>query len=278
MVRSFLFKLLLAFSTVVMADAQTKLDLEHQSRSIDFTGATYTKPIRIGTSLPGTCGLAEAYILSSAPAGQNLYFCLAPNAWTLEAGSSGSGSGSTPNVLTTATSGPNLTIGSSCSISSPCNVRVNGTVYAFTASANASLTAGTGTAYVYISSSGVLTVGHNLTLTCTTGCTAASGITQFPANSIPLATWTASSGTWGTGTDLRSFFSIDNYIVGTGLLSTLSSTSAQLSIDTSLVPTWVSAPASSGQTCTTNTLAKDTSYLYVCTAGGTWMRAAFAAY
>lgn len=239
MVRNFVLKLLLVFTTVALAGAQTKLDLQHQARGIDFTGATYTKPVRIGASLPGTCAAAEAYILSSGPAGSNFYLCLAPNQWTLQGGSSGGGGGGgstgTPNLLSSTVSGPNLTIGSSCSASSPCNVRVGGTVFAFTAGATANLTAGTGTAYVYISPSGNLTVGHNLTLTCTSGCSAVSGIVQFPAGAIPLSSWTASSGTWGSGADVRAMLSIDTYTAGTGLQTTIGANSTQFNVDPSVV-------------------------------------------
>ncbi len=238
MVRNFVLKLLLVFATAILAGAQTKLDLQHQARGIDFTGATYTKPVRIGSSLPGTCATAEAYILQSGPAGSNFYLCLAPNQWTLQGSSGGSGGGGstgTPNILSSSVSGPNLTIGSSCSSTSPCNVRVGSTVYVFTSASTANLTGGTGTAYVFISSSGNLTVGHNLTLTCTSGCTAVPGILQFPAGAIPLAAWTATSGTWGAGTDYRSMLSIDTYTAGTGLQTAIGANSTQVNVDPAVV-------------------------------------------
>jgi hypothetical protein len=237
MVKHFFLKLLLVSTgTVAILSAQTKLDLQYQARGIDFTGDTYTKPIRIGTSLPGTCTTAEAFILTSAPAGSNLYFCLVPNQWSLQGGTgSGSGSSGTPSALSASVSGPNLTIGSSCSPSSPCNVRIGNTVYAFTSPSSANLSGGTGTAYAYVSSSGTLTIGHNLTLTCTSGCTAVSGVTAVPAGSVPLAAWIASGGTWATGTDLRSILSVDNYTAGTGLQATVGVNSTQLNIDPTVV-------------------------------------------
>lgn len=235
MVRHLVLKLLFASATVALLSAQTKLDLQHQARGIDFTGDTYTKPIRMGASLPGTCTTVEAFILTSAPAGSNLYFCLAPNQWVLQGGSGSGGSSGTPNALSSSVSGPTLTIGSSCSPTSPCSVRVGSTVFQFTSPSNASLSGGTGTAYLYVSSSGVLTVGHNLTLTCNSGCTAASGVTAFPVGSIPLASWSATSGTWGTGTDLRALLAIDNYIAGAGLQAAVGPNSTQLNVDPTLV-------------------------------------------
>jgi hypothetical protein len=76
----------------IPAGSQTLVDLQHQARGIDFTGAAYTKPVRTGSALPSTCMIGEGFLFSSAPAGSNLYFCLAPNVWTLQGTSSGSSS------------------------------------------------------------------------------------------------------------------------------------------------------------------------------------------
>jgi hypothetical protein len=56
--------------------AQTKVDLSTQSRSVDFTGATLTKPARSATSLPGTCTTGEMFFLSGA----GMYYC-PTNTW-----------------------------------------------------------------------------------------------------------------------------------------------------------------------------------------------------
>ena len=95
--------------------------------------------------------------------------------------------GTTPTVLT---------IGSNCSTATPCNVRWGSRVSTFTTSETVTLTAGTGTAFFYVDSAGMLTAGHNLTLSCASPCSAVAGVTAFPVNAIPLFTWTATSGTW----------------------------------------------------------------------------------
>ena len=64
--------------------AQTKVDLQHQSRGIDFSDATYTKPARTGTALPATCLTGEAFILMTAPAGANFFICTATDTWSLQ--------------------------------------------------------------------------------------------------------------------------------------------------------------------------------------------------
>ncbi len=66
--------------------SQSKLDLRNQTRSVDFSAATATKPARMGSTLPASCGQGEFFFLSSAPAGQNLYVCAAANTWALQGG------------------------------------------------------------------------------------------------------------------------------------------------------------------------------------------------
>jgi hypothetical protein len=68
---------------------QTLVDLKTQSKSVDFTGATTTKPFKSGTVLPATCTVGEAFYQTSAPAGSNLYTCTAVNSWTLQTGVAG---------------------------------------------------------------------------------------------------------------------------------------------------------------------------------------------
>ncbi len=74
-------------SVLVCASAQTLVDLRTQTKSVDFTGATTTKPFKSGTTLPATCGVGEAFFKSNAAAGSNWYACTAVNAWTLQSGS-----------------------------------------------------------------------------------------------------------------------------------------------------------------------------------------------
>jgi hypothetical protein len=272
-------KLLFLSTAVAFAGAQTEIDLQHQARGINFTAAAYTMPLQMGSSLPASCVIGQAFMMTGGTAGSNLYFCLSPNSWTLEGG--GSGSGGAANGLTTlssSTSGPILTIGSGCSSNAPCNVRFGSTVYTFTSPASANLTGGTGTAYIYVSSSGILTIGHNLTLNCTSVCTATSGVVAFPNDSMPLAIWTASSGTWTGVTDVRSAFGRDDSYVSTGLISVQSQGLTTLSVDSSLVSLRVAVPAHTASTCIAGVWATDGSYYYLCVAANSWMRAALATF
>jgi hypothetical protein len=70
------------------ARGQTEIDLKTQTKSVDFTGAAYTKPFKSGSALPATCGTGEAFLKAGAPAGQNFYTCTAANNWTIQSGSS----------------------------------------------------------------------------------------------------------------------------------------------------------------------------------------------
>ncbi len=256
---------------------QTRIDLKNQTRAVDFSAATYTKPAKSGVSLPVTCGSGEMYVLTSGPAGSNVYVCTATNTWNLQGGSSSSGALNT--LAVTRTSGTVLTIGTGCSASAPCNVRTGGSTLSFTNSSTATISAGTGTAFAYVSSTGQLTIGHNVTLICAGGCVAQSGITAFPASSVPLAMWTAASGTWlSSGSDVRSFVNRDYLTTGAGLIIVSGTGYQSISVDQAVIGLRSAAPASSGATCTVGQWALDNSYYYLCVATNTWKRAALASW
>jgi hypothetical protein len=63
---------------------QTKIDLRTQTKSVDFSGASATKPAQMGASLPASCGQGEFFFLTSAPSGQNVYGCPVANTWAVE--------------------------------------------------------------------------------------------------------------------------------------------------------------------------------------------------
>ena len=98
------------------------------------------------------------------------------------------------------------------------NVAVSGIVYNFTGSVTATLSAGSGTLYLYVDPSGILTAGHNLTLACSSVCGSLLGVTAFPPGSVPLWSWTATNGAWDVtgsvggvgGVDYRAFLSGSN--------------------------------------------------------------------
>ncbi len=145
-------------------------------------------------------------------------------------------------VMTSATV---LTAGLNCSPTTPCNVRLGSTVISVVASVTMTLSGGTGTAYLYVDPSGVLTVGHNLTLACSSGCTAASGVTSFPVGSLPLYSWTATGGTWDAngGSDRRAFLSTRNVSAGAGILTLDLGTQTVVAVDSATVPSYLASTA-----------------------------------
>src|ERR1700680_1416921 len=68
------------------AHGQTQVDLKTQSKDIDFSAATTTKPFKSGTVFPSVCGVGEAFFKTDASPGANLYSCTSLNTWTLETG------------------------------------------------------------------------------------------------------------------------------------------------------------------------------------------------
>jgi len=77
-------RMCLAALVVFTGAAQTQIDLRTQAKSVDFTAATTTKPVKTGTTLPGTCTLGEMFFNTDAPAGNNVYGCTAVNTWTAQ--------------------------------------------------------------------------------------------------------------------------------------------------------------------------------------------------
>jgi len=65
---------------------QTKVDLGRQSRNIDFSNASATKPAKLGVMLPATCEQGEIFFHAGASPGSNLHLCTATNTWTQQAG------------------------------------------------------------------------------------------------------------------------------------------------------------------------------------------------
>jgi hypothetical protein len=255
----------------------TLVDLKAQSRNVDFTSAATTSPFKSGTTLPSACSVGAMYYLSNATPGSNLYGCTASNVWTLESSGAGTQSASQlTDLAASLTATSTLTIGANCSIASPCNVRFGSVVHAFTSSSSATISAGSGTAFGYLDASGNLTVGHSMTVTCGSGCVAVSGISAFPSNSVPLFTWTATSGAWNSsgGVDWRAFQSTALVAAGTGLIGVTAGGATTLSVDPTAVGLWAAVPATSSSTCTPGNWSADTSFYYVCVAANTWKRTA----
>jgi hypothetical protein len=159
-------------------------------------------------------------------------------------GACGSGGGSGASMFTqlgdgfgTRISGTVLTVCANCS--STVKSILNG--YEFVAPSTVTISAGTSTGYVYVyvTPAGVLTAGHNTanTIGCS-NCTPATGITDFPADSLRLFRWNITSGTWDTGgfEDRRS--GLVKYLLtnGGGLSITHTATGQQAGVDRALVP------------------------------------------
>ncbi len=262
---------------------QTAVDLRTQSKNVDFSAAVSTKPFQMSTTFPATCTMGQILFLSTAPAGSNIYGCAATNIWTLESGGGGSGGAAVTSqlgdFLTIRTNSTTLTIGSACSSATPCNVRFGSQVYSFATGGVVTLLAGSGTAFGYISSTGVLTIGHNMTLLCA-GCTAVSGVTSFPQDSIPLFTWTATTGAWDAlgGADQRAFLSTQVLVAGTGIQITQTAGQSTVLTDPTVVGLRVAAPATSGSPCVTGTWAATSTFYYVCVNTNTWVRSALSSF
>ncbi|MBV8817859.1 MAG: hypothetical protein JO022_05840 [Acidobacteriaceae bacterium] len=249
----------------------------------------------LGGDLSGALGTAlvvqiQGRVVSSAQpsSGQVLSWNSSNNRWEPATPSGGSGTTNSTGASATAQltdfavaslNSSNLTVGANCSTSSPCTARVGANVYQFTSGASVSLGGGSGFAYFYISSSGSLTVGHNLSLTCNSGCVAQSGITAFPPDSIPLWIWSATNGSWNPiGTDERAFLSTKNLIPGLGIATTDQLGQTMVAIDPTVVSMQVGAPGTSSTACTQGSWATDQSFYYLCVANNSWKRVALSSW
>ena len=70
------------------AAAQTQIDLRTQTKSVDFTAAVSTKPLKTGSVLPATCQVGDMFFNTAATPGANLYGCTAVDNWSIQGGSS----------------------------------------------------------------------------------------------------------------------------------------------------------------------------------------------
>ena len=172
-----------------------------------------------------------------------------------------------------------LAIGEDCTQSSPCNVRFSDRIYTFIAGATVTIASGTGTAYLYVTPDGALTVGHGLSLTCAS-CSLAPGTNYFPPDSLPLATWSAASGTWDStgGSDRRSFLSATVLAAGTGIVISATAGRTTVAVDTAVTGLRVAPPVTPASACTTGEWASDPSYFYTCVGTDSWRRAAVASW
>jgi len=217
-----------------------------------------------GTLTAATVRAIQGQAVASAfPSnGQVLMWNSSANAWQAS-NVSGAGGGVSMtyqlgDLAAVRTSSTVLSIGAGCAPAAPCNVRFGYQVFSITNSATATLSgSATGEAFVYVNGSGILTVGHNLTVACSAGCTQQTGITAFPANILPIYTWTATTGTWDTtgGRDQRAFMSAKTLAGGQGIIVTEAPGQSTLAVDNGLIPTYLmnavtlNFPSISAATC-----------------------------
>ena len=86
-------------SFTVIGFSQTQVDLRTQSKSVDFSSATSTRSFQVGQTLPATCIQGAMFFNTSAPAGGNLFGCVAANTWTVQRGSPSFSIGSAGTVV-----------------------------------------------------------------------------------------------------------------------------------------------------------------------------------
>jgi hypothetical protein len=119
----------------------------------------------------------------------------------------------------------------------------------------------------------MLTVGHNVMVLCN-GCAAQSGVTSFPPDSVPIATWSVVNGSLDPagGQDFRAVLGTKNVIAGPGVSASETNGNTVVSVDTSIVGLRVAPPASATAACQAGAWSFDSNYFYVCIATNTWRR------
>ena len=230
-----------AFGTLanVRSDIQAQLDgkaaLSHShSLSGDATGDLSAVVVR---------GIQSRPVAATSPAdGQVLSWNASTTQWEPHTPNATSG---TLSALAVTLSSPTvLTLGASCSAATPCNVRFGNTVQSIQTPSTATVAGGTGTAFIYVDQNGVLTVGHSMTVNCSVGCQSEPGITTFPYDVIPIATWGAVNGVWNQqGNDWRSWLSTQIINAGQGIVVVEAGTATTIAVDTALVPTYLKGHA-----------------------------------
>jgi len=196
--------------------AQTVIDLRTQSKSVDFSSASSTKPFQAGTEFPGTCSIGEFFLRTDQPFGKNLYACSALNTWTVAAVADHTGlsnldynssghTGFQPALGFTPVNAAALGQPNGVASLGPDGVVPNSQLPAENQSSIRSLTADSGNPGVLITCNGV---------SCTVGLDSVSAATQGGANNLssPSNTFTGrydfpcSNGTAGTLANLLAMF------------------------------------------------------------------------
>jgi hypothetical protein len=280
--------IVLLLAAAQFAGAQTQIDLAAQSKHVDFSGVSSTKPTKVATAIPAVCSIGEMFFDTNAPAGQNLYGCTATNFWS-QLGGSGAGAGMASQLLdfnVNNSSGTVQTLGALCSGATPCQIRTGSAFFVLTAPVTATISGAgaNGTVFWYLSSAQVMTAGHNsaATLSCSAGCSVATGITSFPPDSVPLWQTTFTANVWDVITpstmDRRAIFSRNVIAAGSGVSSAFDPTTGiqTVSTDPTLTPRYFSGSGAPALTCAAGRdfyTDKTNLHLYFCDAVNTWKQA-----
>jgi hypothetical protein len=276
----------IACASAGLVYGQTQLSLRDQARNIDFSQAVETRPLKTGTVLPAVCAAGDLFFKSDAPPGQNVYGCTSTNIWTLEAGGGTSGGSGTPGDFAISNSSSTvLAVGANCSSVSPCNFSDNNVpVLALTGPCTITLggAVSSGSVYVFVSSTGVLTAGHNsgATLTPNANCTVVSGVVSFPDGSTPIAVPAFTSNAWAAVTpamDKRAVFSANTITAGTGISTSVNGSSGLKTVatDATIIPQYSNGSGVPAGSCATGRdFYTDTTNgnLYWCKAANTWQQ------
>lgn len=120
-----------------------------------------------------------------------------------------------------------------------CVARFGNVSYQIRQACTVTISAGSGTAYIYIDAGGGISVGSNSLTFSASGCLQPVGVSNFPADSIPLYTWNATAGQWDVrGRDFRAMFSTKLLSAGVGIALLDSAGSTNVSVDTATVLTY----------------------------------------
>ena len=101
------------------------VDLQHQSKNVNFSNKPTTRPVKDGTVLPATCLSGELFFLTTASAGSNLYGCTSTNTWSLQGGLTAPGQVNGA-VLSTNGSVPSWAVPGGDITGNPASTRVTG--------------------------------------------------------------------------------------------------------------------------------------------------------
>lgn len=232
-------------TTNLVVDCYDGAENRVEPNSVSIDDATRTVVITFSAPQSGRCVVSGAGAggASGLPAGagdgQVLMWNAASGQWV-----AGVPASSAALLQVTRDSSTLLTIGAACSVASPCNVFIGGAVHSIQVPAHVTLTGGAGTAFIYVDQNGLINVGHNLSITCSTGCQSVAQISGFPVGVIPLAVWTATGGIWDPGgSDSRPWLSVSGVGAGQGIAVSNVAGVSTVAVDPAVVAIYVSGAA-----------------------------------